>query len=338
MRRQTLLQQQVHRQHDHTKVFHQRIQRVQLPTNSFVIMIIMLGTPLMMLCGWQQLFPSTKLLLHVQALSSYTISSSRSLETQYSGEIIAGGSAVNDDTPAIHSKLFLPLGIAYSPLHGDVYICDGNRIRRISDIRHHTSPIITTIAGNSSVGFGGDGMLAFTNSILNTPFAIAVSPMSGDVYFADTKNHRIRQLTNDSMIITVAGNGVAGDFGRECWPAANCSLNSPSGIAISLDDEIYVSDTGNHKIRKIFRNGTIVTIAGTGVGGFNGDGSVATNCKLNSPYGIAISNNSREVYFADTKNHRIRKIALDGSLTTIAGNGLNGFNGRFVLPSYPNLL
>src|SRR3989338_2068283 len=109
-------------------------------------------------------------------------------------------------------------------------------------------------------------------------------------------------------------------------PAVNAQLNNPAGLFVSKSGEVFFADYGNHRIRKILTNGNIVTIAGNGIKGYSGDNDLATNAKINSPYGVYVSKGG-EVLFTDFGNHRIRKILTNGNITTIAGNGIPGYSG-----------
>ncbi len=171
----------------------------------------------------------------------------------------------------------------------------------------------------------GDGGLA-TSAKLNWPSSIA-SDSSGNIYIADTVNHMIRKVQKSSGIIsTIAGNGAgySGDGGL----ATSAQFNNLYSIAVDSSDNIYIADTSNHRIRKIDKaTGIIITVAGTGISGYSGDGGSATSAKLNTPFGIALDS-SGNIYIADTYNNRIRKInKATGIIDLVAGDGSNGFVG-----------
>ncbi len=151
---------------------------------------------------------------------------------------------------------------------------------------------------------------------------------AGNIFFADMDNHSVWRIDAVSGAITrVAGTGMSG-FSGDGGPATQALLNSPRGVSIDQAGNIYISDTDNHRIRRVTA-GIISTIAGTsGGGGYSGDGSAATAARLNSPYGIA-ADASGNIYIADRDNHRIRKVtAATGVITTIAGSsGGEGFSG-----------
>jgi sugar lactone lactonase YvrE len=186
--------------------------------------------------------------------------------------------------------------------------------------------IITSIAGTGTGGFSGDGGLA-TNAQMNSPEGVCVDA-SGNVYFSDGKNNRIRKINRSTGIITtIAGSGTRG-YSGDGGLAINAQLDGPAGISIDNSGNIYFSETYNHCIRKItISTGIINTIGGTGTAGYSGDGGLAINAKLNDPTGLFMDV-SGDLYISDTDNERIRKIsASTGIISTIAGNGSYGFSG-----------
>ncbi|KAG2375018.1 hypothetical protein C9374_010392 [Naegleria lovaniensis] len=158
---------------------------------------------------------------------------------------------------------------------------------------------------------------------LNCPKSVFVSS-NDEVYIADTFNHRIRKVMKNGMITTIAGNGTGG-YNGDNQLATNAQLNWPKSVFVSSNDEVYIADTSNHRIRKIMKNGMITTIAGNGIEGYNGDNQLATNAQLKEPYSVFVLSND-EVYIANY-NNRIRKIMKNGMITTIAGTGIEGYNG-----------
>ncbi len=149
---------------------------------------------------------------------------------------------------------------------------------------------------------------------------------SGNLYIADqgAGANRIRKVTPGGTISTVAGGQslLVGDGG----PATNAQLNLPSAGVMDSGGNVYISDTGNNRIRRIAPNGIISTIAGNGTAGYSGDGGAGTSAQLNNPMGVAVDS-AGNVYIADELNSTIRKVTPSGTITTLAGNGKSGFSG-----------
>jgi sugar lactone lactonase YvrE len=233
----------------------------------------------------------------------------------YSGD---GGAATN-------ATLYWPAGIALDAA-GELYIADNfnNRIRKVA-----TNGIITTVAGdgpsNSQNGgsYSGDGGLA-VNAGINAPNAL-VFDISGNLYFADSQNNRIRKVTPNGIITTVAGNGTNG-FAGDAGPATSASLAYPIGLTLDAHGNLLIGDSSNHRVREAAPNGLITTVAGNGTNAFAGDGGPAANADLNYPEGVAFDI-SGNVYIADTINSRIRMVGANNIITTVAGNGGSGYSG-----------
>ena len=181
---------------------------------------------------------------------------------------------------------------------------------------------ITRLAGNGFTGSNGDGGLA-TQAGLNNPGGVAVDP-AGNIYVADTANHRIRKVDTHGFITTVAGNGNAlfqGDGG----PAIQASLNHPAGLLVDGVGNLLIADANNNRIRKVDSQGIITTIAGTNFAGFAGDGGPAVNARLSVPTAIA-SDGAGNLFIADSGNGRVRKVDPQGIITTVAGKGGTGYS------------
>lgn len=274
-------------------------------------------------CGTAQL--DTPFAVAVDKMHNVYISDSRSYrirKVDASGTIstIAGTGVAGfggDNGPATLAQIKQPFGIFVDDT-GNVLFADANnnRIRKIS-----TTGIITTIAGNGVAGFSGDNAPA-VSAMLNTPGDVC-NDKTGRIYFIDIINNRIRKIDTSGIITTIAGGGsTLGDNGS----ATLASLNTPQNIAIDGNGNIYVTDGGNHRIRKISTLGIITTIAGTGIPGFNGDWLQATSAQLYAPVGIKIDKDGN-IYITDATNGRVRKISNAGIMTTIAGNGMWGYGG-----------
>ncbi|MDF3140942.1 MULTISPECIES: NHL repeat-containing protein [unclassified Streptomyces] len=183
--------------------------------------------------------------------------------------------------------------------------------------------VISTIAGLGSAGYSGDSGPA-VDAELNTPAGPAVDA-SGNVYIADSNNHRVRKISPDGIITTVAGNGSAG-YSGDVGPATAAQLNTPVSVTVDADGNLYIAERYNHRIRKVSLDGIITTVAGNGSAGYSGDAGPATAAQLNEPVSVAVDRTGA-LYMCDGANHRTRKVAPSGVITTIAGTGIKGYSG-----------
>lgn len=272
---------------------------------------------------------------------------------------VAGGGSLGfsgDGGPATSASLSEPAGVAVDST-GNLYISDSNNDR----IREVSQGTISTVAGNGGYEFSGDGGPA-TSATFNGPQGVAVDS-AGTLYIADTDNHRVRKVSGGT-ITTAAGNGAEG-FSGDGGPGTSAMLNYPAGLAVDSANNLYIGDTLNAAVRKLsggtittvvgngnigdpggvavdaagdiyiadyFNNrvrkasgGNVATVAGNGTAGFSGDGGPATSAALNFPSGVAVDS-AGNLYIADANNNRIRKVS-SGTITTVAGNGANGFSG-----------
>lgn len=220
------------------------------------------------------------------------------------GNRIAGTSG--DGGLALFAQLYYPYAVNIHPISGDIYIVDHfkHKIRRILQ----SNGKISTFAGTGGAGYNGEGILA-KNSLLNGPVGIDFHPMTGDVYIIEEFGHRIRKVNPRGIISSVAGNGKSGTSG-DGEKAINAQLCHPYGISIcKKSGDIYFSERNIHRIRKIsYLDGKISTICGTSVGGFDLNGSLATNARINYPSEIAIHPENGDIYFCDLGNNVIRRI------------------------------
>ena len=238
------------------------------------------------------------------------------LETVGVIETLAGTGAVSyggDGGPASQASFRLPSGVA-ADTAGNIYVADSsdNRIRLID-----SNGMITTLAGTGESGYGGDGGPA-TLAHLNHPEGLATDG-AGNVYFADSANHRVRKIDTTGMISTLAGTGERG-YGGDDGPAVEARLSYPGGVAVDTEGNVYVADSWNHRVRKVDREGTITTLAGRGFPGLLGNGGPAAQAALANPTGISVDGEGN-VYVADTWNHRVRRIDGSGVISTFAGSG-----------------
>ncbi|MEI9918392.1 MAG: hypothetical protein WDO14_06260 [Bacteroidota bacterium] len=243
-------------------------------------------------------------------------------------ETFAGSSfgCDGDGQPALGAKFGYLTSIAIDA-NGNIYVSDAaaNVVRKIN-----TANTVSTIAGKF-IGFNvidptpyhGDGGMAYA-SHLNVPLAVAVDP-PGNVYISDTGNNVIRKVNANGEIETIIGNGAQGSSGDN-GPASEALIYSPNGIAFDISGNMFFTDTQNHTIRKVSTTGEITTIAGTpGEAGYSGDEGNASSAKLNTPTGITVAKDGT-IYFCDN-NSVVRRIPISGIITTIAGNGQQGYSG-----------
>ena len=211
---------------------------------------------------------------------------------------------------------------------GNIFFPDsyGNLIRKISPAN-----LITTVAGTGAYGFSGDGglpanaQLAFRfTEALGSPVGVAVD-QSGNLFIADSYNLRIRRVTPTGIITTVAGNGIAG-YSGDGGAATNASMQVPAGLAVDKQGNLYLVDQYNHAVRRVSPTGVISTVAGNGSSGYAGDGGPAAKALLNNPVCVAADARGN-LFIADNGNNRVRKVAQDGTIMTVAGNGLPGYSG-----------
>ena len=235
---------------------------------------------------------------------------------------VAGGgtNGLGDGGPATSAQLKTPTGVAVDG-SGNLYIVDYNTVsvRKVSP-----GGIITTVAGNGTNGYSGDGGPA-TSAEFSFPFGVAVDGF-GNLYIADSLNSRIRKVSPSGTITTVAGNGTFG-YSGDGGLATAAQLDNPYGVTLDASGNLYIADQSNQRIRKVSPTGIITTVAGgsyTGPG--LGDGGLATSAQLTYPYGAAVDG-SGNLYIADTYDRRIRRVSPSGIITTVAGNGAGGFYG-----------
>ena len=230
--------------------------------------------------------------------------------TKFAGDGKAGYKG--DGGVAISAELYYPSAIAINPANGCIFVADGNsRLRKITP-----DGIITTIAGNGIKDYYGDGVLASTAE-LGDFLKIAVDS-KGNIYIVD--GGRIRMIDNNSIIHTIAGDGKNASKG-DGGPALNCEFFRPFAIALDSRNNIYIDDV--NKVRKIDTKGIVTTIAGTGLDGYSGDGGPATSARLSSCIKSIALDMDNNIYLADVGNDRIRKINSKGIITTIVGGGLD---------------
>jgi sugar lactone lactonase YvrE len=249
-----------------------------------------------------------------------------SAETQVGGVIrtVAGSNTrgfSGDGGSATSAAFDQPRAAAVGP-DGSVYIADtfNHRIRRVDP-----GGTVTTLAGTGQAAYSGDGGPA-SAATLHWPHGVAIDPGGSGLFIADSANHRIRRVDLASGIITtVAGGGTAG-WGGDGGPAVAALLEDPKAVWVASSGDIYIADSGNERIRRVDRSGTISTIAGTGVAGFAGDDGPAVAAQFDGPRSLA-GDGAGNLYVADDNNHRLRRIDPSGVVTTVAGTGTAAFAG-----------
>ncbi len=203
--------------------------------------------------------------------------------------------------------------------NGNVYVADsGNsRIRKVDSDGN-----VTTLAGSGSDGFA-DG--TNTKAKFNAPYGVAIDG-NGNVYVADSSNHRMRRVSPDGNVTTLAGSGTQGFADGT---SATAMFSSPSGVAIDGGGNMFAADFGNNRVRKISLAGIVTTLAGSGTKGF-ADGKAAT-ARFSELRGLAFDA-SGNMYVADTTNHRVRKLKLSGvGELTVSWNASPAPNGPPIL-------
>jgi uncharacterized protein (TIGR03437 family) len=222
-----------------------------------------------------------------------------------------------DGGPATRALLFNPIRVSFDAA-GNLYIADSgnNRVRKVTP-----SGTISTVAG-SSQGYSGDGGPA-TSALLYGPVD-AVPDVAGNLFIVDQGNNVVRKIDTSGIITTVAGNGTPG-YSGDGHAATAASLNGPTGVAVDASGDLFISDRGNNRIRKV-SNGIITTVAGNGIAGYTGDSGISTSAELNAPVGISLDA-AGNLYIAEVLNNRIRVLLTNGTIWTVAGNGSAGYSG-----------
>jgi uncharacterized protein (TIGR03437 family) len=228
----------------------------------------------------------------------------------YHVETVAGSSRIGDGGPAVAAQFSTIQGIAIDRL-GNLYLADtdNHRVRKVS------GGVIATVAGTGVAGFSGDGKSAL-NAQLNFPYGVALDA-SGNLYVADLGNQRVRRITPDGVITTVAGTGRKVSSPDGAAPL-DTSLLSPRNVAVDAAGNLYIAEFEGHRVRKLTPDGKLSTVAGTGVAGWSGDGSRAAAAQINYPAGMAFDR-AGALCFADSGNNVIRKLYADGTIGTILG-------------------
>ncbi len=226
---------------------------------------------------------------------------------------------------ATAARLSSPARLAFDGA-GNLFIADSanNRIRKVTP-----AGIITTVAGNGIAGNTGDGGQA-TSARLRTPYDMTLAP-DGTMYIADRGNHKIRRVTPAGIISTFAGTGSGGYTGDDV-AATSTRLNTPYSVDLDAAGNLYIADYDNERVRMVDTDGTITTVAGTGIATAQGDGGAATEAGLHKPQYVQVGP-SGDLYISESNNNRVRYVH-DGLIDTLAGSGQFGYLGDGTFPLF----
>ena len=228
-----------------------------------------------------------------------------------------------DNGPATAAELDYPLGVAVDSA-GDIFIADfyNNVVREVN----HATGLITTVAGNGTAGYSGDGGPA-TAAEIDSPEGVGVDS-ADDLFIADSGKNVVREVNlSTGIITTVAGNGTEG-YSGDNGPATAAELDGPNSVAVDSADDLFIADSGNNVVRKIsLSTGAITTVAGNGTEGYSGDNGPATAAELDNPTGVAVDS-ADDLFIADSGKNVVREVNhATGLITTVAGNGTEGYSG-----------
>jgi len=222
-----------------------------------------------------------------------------------------------DGGPATSASINETYGVA-ADRFGNLYVADstGYRVRKVAP-----NGIVTTVAGGGSGGDGGPATAAFLSMV----WCVAVDSV-GNFYFSGPTANRVRKVAVSSGILTTfAGNGVAA-YAGDNGPATQASLNYPYGLAFDQQDNLYIADQSNQRVRKVTTAGIITTVAGSGKPGYSGDNGQATAAALADPRGVVVDALGN-LYISNEGSGHVRKVAPNGVISTVAGNGAYGTSG-----------
>jgi sugar lactone lactonase YvrE len=252
-------------------------------------------------------------------IADYSVLSDDEGDNVYDGRILrmTASGATDTITPEGSGQgLLSPRGIAVDPA-GNVYVADAavGKVIKISP-----GGVITTAAGD--VNGETDCPAIYFNlnrTQLVCPAGVALDS-SGNLYVTDTGHGRIAKISQQGEIANLVGDVTPGNYWGDGGKASDAALDVPLGVAVDTVGNLYIADTRNSRVRKVSRDGVIITVAGNGTSGYSGDGGPATSAQLRSPAGLAVDA-SGNLYIADSLDNRIRKVSTDGTITTVAGRG-----------------
>lgn len=235
----------------------------------------------------------------------------------FAGNGVAGFSG--DGGPATAAS-FNQIAHAAFDASANLYVTDynNNRIRKIA-----TDGTVTTIGGTGVAGSTGDGGPA-TAARFNHPNGLAFDA-SGNLYIADQYNNVVRKISPSGTVSRFAGNGSYG-YSGDGGPATAAKLRNATNVTVDALGNVFITDYGSHRIRKVDGSGIITTVVGTGAPGFSGDGGPATSAMIYQPVQVAFDA-AGNMYFGDQLNNRIRKVTTSGIISTVVGTGPTGYSG-----------
>lgn len=246
----------------------------------------------------------------------YKVSSNGLLTT-----VVGTGSAGNsgDGAPAKAAQINHPTAITFDRA-GNLYIAEfgGDRVRKVD-----TKGVITRVVGTGMAGYSGDRGPAAAAQ-LSGPSGLAFDSV-GNLYITELNNNSLRRVDPRGLITTVAGGDAPKSLG-DGGPAVAAQLVGPTRVFIDSFDNVYIADAFNHRVRKVNGAGVITTVVGNGTAGSDGDGGPAVMASINGPHGIAIDA-AGNLYIAELRGFRVRKVSQDGVIKTVAGTGQSGFSG-----------
>jgi NHL repeat len=237
------------------------------------------------------------------------VTASTGIISTFAGNGTCGDSGIGGGGAATSAELCGPTGVAADSA-GNIYIADSGSgvVLKVTA----STGIISTVAGNVNIaceGFSGDGGAA-TSAELCHPWGVAVDT-SGNIYISDQSNSRIRKVTASTGIISTVADG----------------LDAPYGVAVDTAGNVYIAVLNNVILKVTVSTGDISTVAGDGTEGYSGDGGAATSAELYEPRDVAVDS-AGNIYIADWGNNRIRKVtASTGDISTVAGDGSEGYSG-----------
>lgn len=224
---------------------------------------------------------------------------------------------------ATRASLYFPESVTVDR-QGNLFLADtlDRLVRKVTP-----AGVITTVAGRkpveATIGFSGDGGPG-AGAQLSFPTGLAIDRI-GRLFIADSENHRVRMVDLDGTISTAAGTGLA-SYAGDNGPATKAGLNEPWGLTCDANGNLFIADASDHRVRKVAPDGTITTVAGTGAAGFSGDEGPATAAQINHPLGLAVDS-AGNLFIVDSRNYRVRRVAADGTITTVFGGSEGGATG-----------